>query len=426
MNRIALPSLILTFSLVHLISTQAEEVILVSVAQDAPNWLNDGLYVLSLDGSQSNGFFDFSGQDRLKTGRFMGLRPSKDGKQLFFFSDHANIYTPAGRNVFQLDLGSKALDQVTPGPKSGEFGEKGTSTVSGFVRDGQNIGYVGAPVYLEGVGTVNTAAGGAFSFSDVPPGVRWLVAYNRTLDRFEAQTVNVVNGADATGMILTPNTNTRMQFERPVPFGERIYYTSNNGLELSWTTKDFNPPKTVYKSPGDLCTGIPTVDAFDISASGKIIVYDYQTGCGVGNRNHVGLYIMDKDGGDKKILRDMLNDAQYPQWDDPVLPVEIFWSPDESKIALKAGYANVDHVVVLNSNGDVLGYTATNSTTAVVTLHGWSPDGANLLFSEYNGNPALASLGKIAVDANGAVGAVSLLLNNTPISSACWVDLSED
>jgi hypothetical protein len=400
----------------------AEDVIFVSVSQDTPTWTNDGLYTIKPDGSNSAGFFDFSGQPRIKSGRIMGLRQSLDKKHLYFHSNHAYIYTPASRNLFRMELASRSLDQITPGPNSGEFGKEGNSAVSGFVRDSAGIGYSGTPVYLEGMGTINTGGDGAFSFSKVPAGTRWLVAYNRTLDLFEARVVTIVGGTNATGLNLVPDSNSRMTFQHPVPVGDRVYYSAN-GMEVNWTTADFAAPESVYKTKAGICSGIPMVDAFDVSRSGKIVVYDYQTGCGVGNRDHVGLYTMDKDGGNAQILRDMLNDKEYPQWDDPVLPVQIFWSPDESKIAMKTSYGGIDHVVVLGADGNVLGYTVADSPTAVATLHGWSPDGNWLLFSEYNSDPAQASLGKIGVNDNGSIGAIGILLTNLAISSACWAEV---
>ena len=401
-------------------TSATESKILVALAQDVPTWLDDKLFTLDPDGTNLTPIFDFSGQPKLSTGRILGLRVSSDGRYIHFHSTHAFIYTPARRNLFRLDGLGTTLEQVTPGPHSGDFSQTGNSTVSGVVQTGGGAAYIGTSVYLEGMGTINTDGAGSFTFTNVPAGVRWLVAYNTTLDVFEARAINVVTNLNTTGLILVPNTSSRMNFERPVPYGNRIYHIGNSGLDIDWTDVDFAGPTTTYTSPGDACTGIPTVDAFDVSSSGKIVVYDYQTGCGGGNFNHVGLYTMNNDGSNKQILLNMLSD---PDWDSPILPVEIFWSPDETKIAVKAGYANFDRLLVYDTNGTLLSFGTANTATEVVTLYGWSPDGTALLFSEYDGDPSQAKLRTIVVNGDGTLGADTTLLNNQPISGATWGNL---
>lgn len=403
-------------------ASPTKEKIFVALSQDTPVWLNDKLYTLDPDGTNLTSFFDFSGQPKFSTGRILGLRPSNDGRYIHFHSTHGFIYTPAGHNLFRLDTIGKKLEQVTPGPNSGDFSQTGNNTVSGRVQTGAGLAYSGSPVYLEGVGTINTSGDGSFSFTNVPTGVRWLVAYNNTLDIFEARAINVVANFEITNLILVPNTSTRMNFEYPVSYGNRIYHIGNIGIDIDWTDVDFAGPTTAYSSPSDLCTGIATIDAFDISNSGKIVVYDYQTGCGLGNFNHVGLYTMNSDGSNKQILKDMLNDTTFPNWNAPTV-AEIFWSPDETKIAVKVIYGNLNNIVIFDTNGNVLGSASAETTTKVVTLHGWSPDGNWLLFSEYDGNAAQASLGKIVVNTNGTLGASTTLLTNQPISSATWGNL---
>lgn len=418
----AMRSYLLLFLL--FVSGVRAEKILVSIGVP-PNWQGDQLYVLKPGDSELEPYFHFQDQPKFKSGRIQGLRSDDDGTHVYFFSDHANIYTPAGRNLFRLKLEDKTLKQLTPGPHSGEFSEKGNNVVSGFVRDGAGVGYAGTPVYLEGQDMIRTNADGSFEFNKVPDGVRWLIAYNQTLDRFDAQTVNIVDGVNATQIALVPNSNSRLNFEFPVPNKGKIYYRSNNSFEISRTDESFDP-ETIYESPRDFCTGIPTIDAFDVSTSGKIVVYDYQEGCGIGNRNHVGLYILDRDGKNPKILRDMLNDQQFPQWNDSVMPVEVFWAPDETKIAMKASYGGVDQAIIVDANsGDLLSYGSADTQTSVMTLYGWNEDGTALLFSEYNGNPALSSLGKVTVNADGSLGEIVVLMENQAISSATWIPESE-
>ena len=399
---------------------EATETIFVSISQDAPTWTNDRLYTLNPDGSDLTAYFDFSGQPNLTTGRILGLNQGNDEQHVYFHSTHAFIYTPAGRNVFRYAHGAKMLEQITPGPNSGDFSQSGNSAVSGRVEDGAGTPYIGSPVYLEGVGTVNTGGDGAFSFANVPAGSRWLVAYNNVLDRFEATAITVVENLNVTNLTLVPSTSSRMNFEFPVPYSDRIYYLDNNGVNLNWTDADFSKQQTVYASVSGVCSGFPKVDAFDVSQSGKIVLYDYQEGCGIGNLDHVGLYTLDSDGGNKQIMRDMLNDPVFTDWDDPVLPMELFWSPDETKVAAKISYGSTDNVLVFDTSGNILGVANAATVSAVITLHGWSPDGEWLLFSEYDGDATQATLGKIVVNGDGSLGAVTTLLTNQPISSATW------
>lgn len=403
----------------------APDKILVALAQDAPTWLTDKLYTLNPDGTNLTPLFDFNQSGRDSIGRIFGLRATLDGRFIHFHSTHLLLYTPARFNLFRLSVVGNQLNQVSPGPNSGDFSQTGNSIVSGRVEAGNGVAYVGSSVYLEGVGRVNTSGDGTFRFTNVPPGGRWLVAYNNTLDRFEAKFITVVSNLNLTNFILVPNTASRLNFQHPVPYGNRIYHTGNNGFEIGWTDVDFAGPNTVYNALKDTCNGIASVDAFDVSRSGKLVVYDYQTGCGAGNLNHVGLYTMNVDGGEKRILKDMLNDQTLPNWGDPTLPVELYWSPDETKIAVKTIYNNLNVLVVFDTNGNVLGNANANSSNDVVTLHGWSPDGAWLLFSQYSGDAAQALLGKIAVNANGSLATTNVtLLTNQPISSATWTTLA--
>ena len=408
----------------ELATTATAEKIVVSLSQDVPTWLNDKLYTLDPDGSNLISLYDFSGRPKTTSGRMLDLRAHTDGQSIHFASTHDSIYTPAGYNIFELWMVGKVLDQVTPGPNSGDFTQTGNSTVSGVVQNGSGAAYIGSPVYLEGMGVVNTAGDGTFSFTNVPAGARWLVAYNVTLDLFEARSITVVSNLHTTGLVMVPNTTARMNFRSPVPYGDtRIYHIGNGGFDIDWTTADFAGPTTVYTTPSDACAGIATVDAFDISTAGKIVVYDYQTGCGIGNMNHVGLYTMDSDGGNKQILKDMLNDAINPLWDDPVLPVEIFWSPDGTQVAVKVSYGSTDNIIVFDTSGAIVGSAHADTISEVVTLYGWSPDGNWLLFGSYDGNPAATTLGKIVVNGDGSLGAVTNLLTNQPISGATWGNL---
>ena len=397
------------------------EKILVSLSNDTTGWSDDTLYAINpADGSGQTKIFDFHNKPNnspLSTGEIWAPRISADGKQIYFHSEFAYAYTPARRNVFSISSNGATMDQVTPGEKSGMWGETGNSTVSGQVRKGDGSGWSGAPVYLEGMNMVYAGADGSFSFNNVPSGVRWLVAYKPGDLPFDSTPVNVVSNLNNTGLTLTPSSDWRANFQYPVPYGDRIYY--NTGA-LKWTDTDFSAEHLVYTSPPDACTGIPDVDAFDVGrVTGKIAVYDYQEGCGVGNNNHNGIYTLDKDGGSKTLVADLLNASG---WGDALQP-QVFWSPDESRLAFKGLYNWYQVLVVLDvSNSAILGVAYADNTSQTLTLHGWSPDGNWLLYSVYDGDKTKTTLAKIQVKTDGSIdlSTDTPLLTNQPISGATW------
>ncbi len=403
--------------------TSTEEKILVSLSNDTTGWSDDTLYAINpADGSGQTKIFDFHNNPNnspLSSGQVFAPRVSANGKQIYFHSEFAYVYTPARRNIFWISSNGATMDQVTPGEKSGMWGQSGNSTVSGQVRRGDGTGWGNAPVYLEGMNMVYADADGYFSFKNVPPGVRWLVAYKPGDLPFDSTTVNVASGVNYTGLSLTPVSAYRANFEYPVAYGSRIYYRAND-IAIKWTDTDYSAEHDVYTTPADSCTGIPGVDAFDVgAATGKIAVYDYQEGCGVGNNNHNGIYTMNKDGGSKQLLIDLLNASG---WSEPLI-AEIFWSPDESRLAFKSVYNWTNVLIVANATtGAITGYAYADNTSQTLTLHGWSPDGNWLLYSVYNGNPAQTTLSKIQVKADGSIdiSTDTPLLTNQPVSGATW------
>lgn len=399
-------------------ATARVEKILVSISNNTTTWDDDTLYTIDPDGSHKTEFFDFHTQPKLTTGQIHAPRIGSNASQIYFHSEHAYIYTPARRNLFSLSVSDTALKQITPGANSGVWGQSGNSTISGFVTDGFGTPWGNAPVYLEGMDMVYTDIDGAFSFHNVPPGPRWLMAYRPALDAFDATNILVTANINVTGLDLVPNSTDRMNFEHPVPFNNRIYYSFIN--EIHWTGSSYINPQTVYTSPADSCPTLPTIDAFDAGPlTGRLAIYDYQEGCGIGNNNHNGIYLTDKDGNNKQLIVDILN---APNWNNPILPVEIFWSPNEQFIAVKAKYGGIDHLLVFNTSGQLSGFAYADTGSEVLTSHGWSPDGKWLLYSSYDGNPAQATLGKIGVEPSGSLDNTSLtiLLTNQPISGATW------
>ncbi len=397
---------------------QTEEKILVSIADDD---YNHTLYTLNPDGSGKTRLFDFSNSPKFTTGEVYGPRLSADGKYIYFHSEHAYIYTPARRNVFRITSFGGDLDQITPGSESGIWGESGDSTVSGYVKHGDGTAWGNCPVYLEGMDMVySSSADGSFTFNNVPPGGRWLVAYRPGLDAWDSTSVNVVSGVDNTGLTLTPDSTDRMNFEYPVAYGDRIYYRFTS-TKIQWTDLNFSAQHTVYTSSVAGCVSLSNVKAFDVApSSGKLAIFDYH---GDSCSDNVGIYVADKDGNNKQTLLNMWNDYN---WNEP-LESNIFWSPDENLIAFKGSYNWYQCLVVYGADGSFKGWACANDTSTTLTLHGWSPDGNWLLYSAYASDPAQTTLYKIAVKTDGSpdVNNIVSLLANQPIKGATWGRLAE-
>ncbi len=400
------------------------EKILVSLSNDTTTWADDTLYAINpTDGSGQTRVFDFHSHPKFTTGNIWGPRISPDGQHIYFHSEHAYIYTPARRNAFRVASDGSGLDQITPGEKSGVWGETGNSTVSGWVQQGDGTPWANAPVYLEGMDMVYSGADGSFSFSNVPPGVRWLVAYKPGDTPFDSTPVHVVSGVDNTGLVLVPASDYRMNFEYPVFYSNRVYYNFS-GASIQWTDLNFSAQHTVYTPSTAGCVTTSQVKAFDVApTSGRLVVFDYH---GDGCTGNAGLYITDKDGGNKQVLLNMWNDSN---WNEP-LQAQIFWSPDESKVAFKGSYTSnyawYDILVVVDAtSGAILGYAFANTSSDVLTLHGWNPAGDWLLYSTESGNPAQKTLSKIKLNADGSFDFASdtVLLSNQPISGATWGNL---
>ncbi len=403
-------------------SSAAQEKILVSV--DAGGSLPDAtVYTLNPDGGGQAPLFNFHAHPKDPKGGIWDLRVAADGAAIYFNSDNARLYTPASRNLFRISADGGWWDQVTPGPNSGLWNQGcpcGAVTVS--VRKSNGDPWGNSPVFLEGKDPVNSNPDGSFRFDDVPAGVRWIVAYRPgDSNVFAAQSINVIAGLD-TPVQLVPDSTIRMNFERPAPFSSRIYYRLWPA-SIQWTTADFAAPVEVYKTTG-FCTGIPDVDGFDVApTSGGLAIVNYQEGCGVGDTEHQGLYLADKDGGQVRLLVNMMADWNWCG------AQEVFWSADESRLAVKAcykqGYQRFTYLVVFDaSTGSILGavYFSAEYSLANVNLHGWSPDGRWLLYSSWLNDAATGALAKLPVNADGSLNSagVVLLLSNTRISGAAW------
>ncbi|NOX63098.1 MAG: hypothetical protein GXP42_14325 [Chloroflexi bacterium] len=401
------------------------------VAIDAGQALADAtLYALNPDGGGKTPIFDFHNQPKDARGGVWGLRAQGDA--LYFHSDHADLYTPASRNLFRVPLDGSWLDQITPGPHAGDWNQPcPCGVVTGYVRQSNGQPWGGAPVFLGGVGSVNSNPDGSFRFDNVPQGPRWIVAY-RPGDSsiYDAQSISVTPGATL-DVQLVPDSSARMNFEYPVRFGDRIYYRFSS-TAIQWTTLDFDAPVEVYKTAG-FCTGVPMVDGFDAApSSGRLAILNYQEGCGVTDTEHRGLYLADKDGGNLRLLVDMMADAS---WSETGVPQGVFWSPDERFIALNALYAGNPVIAVFDANSGAflsgVTYPATWEDTYGLDFFGWSPDGRWLLYLVHRyriAEPEQRILAKIPVATDGALDVQSIvgLLDDPNIEAATWAAASHE
>jgi len=335
---------------------------------------------------------------------------------VYFSSDNCYVYTPARRNVFRIASDGSWVEQITPGPASGLWGLPGPyGTISGRVSKADGSAWSSCPVFLEGVGMQYSNGEGLFSFAQVPAGPRWIVAYRPGHSVHEAKSVQVDPGGQLR-VDLTPDSDSRANFERPVEFGGRIYHTLWPN-SIRWTDVDGATATAVYAA-GGAGVGIVDVDGYDVGpVSGRLAIMDYQTGCPT-NR---GLYIADKDGSAPQLLVDLKQDFNWGG------AGEVFWSPDETKLAFKAQYAQyVYYVVVDASSGALLGsvgFADSNYTIFNAALHGWSPDGGWLLFSYWPPNqPSSHTLAKVRVSAGGAIDGNSTvqLMTGVVVSGATW------
>jgi len=392
------------------------------VAINAGGALPDAtLYSLSPDGSGQTRLFDFHNHPKDPKGGIWDLRVGPSGNVIYFNSDNAYLFTPASRNLFRIASDGSWYDQITPGPNSGRWNQPcPCGTVTGIVLDSLGDPWSGRPVFLEGKDMIYSGADGRFRFDNVPTGTRWILAYRSAgEDVFDSQAISV-NAGLTTDVALAPNNNVRMEFSHPIPFGNRIYHVLWP-YTIQWTTADFATPVKVYEANGGACPTLPSVDGFDVApTSGRLAIVNYETGCGVGDTEHLGIYLADKDGRGAQLLVNMMTDSNWCG------AQELFWSPDESKLAVKACYQWYTFLVVFDATtGNVLGsvyFDDSNYTLYNVGLHGWSPDGKWLLYSFWLNDTSNGTLAKMPVKSDGSIdpnGAVALL-TNTNISGAAW------
>jgi hypothetical protein len=394
---------------------QATEKILVSIAND-DTWLADTLYTLNPDGSGQTKLFDFQNHPHDSMGRIWQPRVAPDGATIYFSSSNAKFWTPASRNLFRIAADGSWWDQITPDPNSGLWDQPGPyGIVEGTVKKSNGDPWSGAPIFLEGMSMIYSGADGSFRFENVPEGKRWIVAYEPGGSSiYDSQEIQVVAGLTWTAD-LVPSSDVKMEHQYPAQYGDRIYHKLGIN-QIVWTDVDASAYHDIYTISG-ACGGIPNVDGFDVSSSGKLAIMDYWQGCA----EHDGLYTADEDGQNMQLLVDMKADANWCG------AQEVFWSPDESKLAFKGCYSWYTYVLVYDaSNGyylDGIYFPDTSYTLINVDLHGWSPDGNGLLYS-YWLDPLKVSLEKIEVNSDGSLGTSTTLLTDIRLSGATWGNLN--
>lgn len=396
----------------------AQEKIVYSISNETGD--DSTLFTINPDGSEQTELFSFRNHPRLPKGTITHPRLSDDGKQIYFNSDNAHVYTPARNNIFRVGSDGSGWEQITPGPVSGKWDQPcPCGSVTGSVKRSNGEPYGNSPVFLEGMGLVHSGADGSFRYDSVPEGLRWIVAYRPDDSTvFEAMTVLVTAGLNS-DIALVPDSDLRMNFETPIAHGGRIHHVLWPGT-LRWTDDEGAVFHDLYTAGGN-CTGVPEVDGYDVApSSGRLAVADYQEGC----ETNRGIYITGRDGNGPQLLVDMKADRQYCGVQ------ELFWSKDESKIAVKICYNWATCLAVYDAGtGDLKGSACFDPGLSLynVALHGFSPDGTRLLFSTWSGQTSNGELSLIGVNSDGSLDTTVgvTLLSGVNLSGATWGELSE-
>ncbi len=412
----------------------AAEKILYALSNDTAAGSNDTLYSMNPDGTGRKKLFDFSDNAYDDTGNISQLRVGPKGEYIYFNSDNAFLWTPSRANLFRIRSDGTGRDQITPDAASGTWNLAcyPCGRVEGKIEDSAGRPYGNAPVFIEGLQMKNARADGTFGFDFVPPGVRFAVGYRPadTTGTYDALPLNIAANV-TTNVQLVPDSSGRNNYEQPALFGDRIYFKAWPD-RVRWTDLQASTTTTVYQVTQGLCT-VPDVDGFDVGPkTGRLAVMDHATWC----TGHAGLYLTDKDGSTPPQLLANFRDGDWCGAKD------VFWSPDESMLAVTAcrvlSYQWYYGLVIVDAaSGATLGQawaTTPNDPNFVnFRLHGWSPDGGWLLYSLWIGSPDKTSLVKIKVDrtqsnsllssATGRAVEVTLLADQ-PLSGATWGNLN--
>ena len=401
----------IVLSILSIIFSFAQTKILVSISNEEENC---SLYQYDLNGNREKEIFNFGSQPLEKTGIITNLSQSADATSIYFVSDNAYLYTLARRNIFKIPNNGSWLKQLTPGPNSGQIlPNLPTGTVKGRITDGNGNPYGSAVVLMEGFPLQNTDANGNFIFNNVPQGLRWVTGYRTGSLVYKSLPVNVAAGI-TTEVALIPESDYKMRYELPKEYNNHIYYKEDD-LGIYRLDLDGQNRTKIFSTVG-LCG----IGGYDIAEQdGQILISDYCSG----TSEQRGIYTCDKNGNNLKLFLDFKQDNN---WDDAC---EVFWSPDKSKIAIKASYNYYIYFVVLDLNGNILGtvYFSNNYTKYNIDLYGWNPDGNKLLYSTWLDKPLYTTLASIEVNSDGSIDPSTnkFLLQNVNLRGACWADLSK-
>lgn len=397
----------------------AKSIILISM-HDAPKRTD---ILVAMDPATGNSWpvYNFSGHPRHKSGLIMSPRVDASGQQIFFSSDNSFAYTPFRRNLFRITTDGRGWQQITPGVNSGRWDQPcPCGVVKGVVTRKNGQPYSSAPVFLEGVGMVHTKGDGSFEFPKVPGGARWIMAYRPgNTSAYDSQLISPAPGAPVV-LRLIPDSTNRPSLQYPVPYKGQVFFMAGVHSLVRLNLADMSTT-TVYQVRGSCL--LTQISGYDIGPrTGRLAVVDYAEGCPT-NR---GVYV--SKGNQMGLLVDAKKDQRWCGLG------QVFWSPDESKLALTAcltsgGFQRAVYLMVVSAaNGQVLGYWGMSNTAinlAKVKLHGWSPDGKHLLFSWHADKQANGNLAVIAVAKSGALdhGSVRQLMGNRYIQSATWANI---
>ncbi len=395
--------------------------ILLSITTDStPASEKDTLFIVDADGSNAIPLFDFSWNTFDSSGQILDISVSQDGKQIFFSSNNGSMWTPLRKNIFSLNSDGTGVNQLTPLLNSGSWSQACSKCgkVIGTVRKSNGEPWGGALVFLEGMQLINAGVDGSFSFENVPPGVHNLVVYRPgQASAYTFIPVRVEAGITSNVGILNPNSSGKFTLDKPKQYGDFVFYRQTPGNIIKM---DLKTGKTIemYKMTIDGCT-LPEVN-YDIAPnSGKIIISDYGDGC----PGHTGLYVMDNDGNNF----DVVANFKINNW---CGSGDVFWSPDETKIAVIACYNYYYGIFIIDASTlNIIGtaWMQNNFNPNFINfhLHGWSSDGKYLLYSIWKDSPSQTLLYKADVASLFTQSPSSGLVYQGALSSAAWANLNK-
>jgi serine/threonine protein kinase len=153
------------------------------------------------------------------------------------------------------------------------------------------------------------------------------------------------------------------------------YVQSSSYLNLHTIEFDAKDEKTLGQ-PVAITQGANLVSNFDLSPDGEWFAYGFQT------EKQEDIYVMRKDGTEKRQLTDDTAKDRSPRW-----------SPDGKQIAFFSDRSGHYEAWVINSDGSNLRQvTFTTGTNVVYSF--WSPDGTRFLYNRWESEPFIIDMSK--------------------------------